>query len=357
MQYNQASARKNNRYYSVQILRGFAALMVVLYHATKMVHDRMDEFFTQFMSGGSGVDVFFAISGFVIYITSVADSNNPQGWKMFLWRRIIRIVPLYWMLTALKLAIISFSPGVAQHSAVDLWHVIASFLFIPAWNAEHSPFPLLTVGWTLSYEMLFYLLFAAFLAISARPIIMVTACLLILSFIGLWRTDEWGAASMLLNPILIEFIFGMWIASITINGWHMPVKLAYIAIPLAIGILVASNMLPEELCLKFRVLLWGIPGAALLAAVLSFEKFMHSAFFAFPKLVGDASYAIYLIHGFLLPFVGIVFVKLNIHGGVWNITAIVLCVLSSLVAGIIVHLWVEKPIAKIFRRVKNGNAS
>ena len=183
--------KPSSRYYSVQALRGFAALLVVVYHATKMVHDRINPLFSPFAAGGAGVDIFFAISGFVIVITASPDAENPESWSGFLWRRLVRIVPLYWLLTTVKLITLLISPDLAQHSGVSIGHVIASYLFIPAWNVEHKALPLLTVGWTLSYEMFFYLLFTFALWLQLRPVGWISILLLIFSVIGLWRTDAW----------------------------------------------------------------------------------------------------------------------------------------------------------------------
>ncbi len=346
----------NNIYYGVQMLRGFAALLVVFYHATKMVHDRINGDFSQFIAGGAGVDVFFAISGFVIFLTYIYDYGKPKKWFEFLRQRMVRIIPLYWLLTCLKLVILIFSPDIAQHSTLNLNYVISSFFFIPSLNVEQRPLPLLTSGWTLPYEMLFYILFAIALAFRMRPIFWLTCTLLTLSFVGLWRTDEWGAVSVLLSPILVEFIFGMWIAYVTIKGWRMPIKCAYIMIPAMFAIIISSNYLPELICLDFRVILWGIPGALLLMSIIALESRFRSISSGIPNLIGNASYAIYLTHGFVLPFVGILFSKMIFNNIFGEIIIILLCLIISVVTGIITHVWVEKPLAiyikqRYFRKI------
>lgn len=342
----------SNRYYGVQMLRAFAALLVVFSHSTSIISDKMTEGFWKFWIGSAGVDIFFAISGFVILIASSSEDGKPQRWDVFLLRRIIRIVPLYWMLTALKLVMLLYNPSLAQHSSVELWHSISSFLFIPAFNAEGEIVPLLQVGWTLSYEMFFYALFAVTLAFRLRTIIWLTAVLSLLSLVAIWRTDEWGAISGLFRPILLEFIFGMWIAMLTMKGWRMPVKLAYIVVFISVSMIFLTFITSEEIALKYRVIFWGIPGALLLLAAISLEEKFHKFLSGFPNLLGNASYAIYLVHGFVLPLIAMVCIKLGFYGSVFSdYTILLLCMICSTIAGIITHIWIEKPITGYLRKI------
>lgn len=342
----------DNRYYSVQMLRGFAALFVVLSHSSTIISDKIVQSFWKFWIGSAGVDIFFAISGFVIFIASASEYGKPQKWSVFLWRRLIRIVPLYWLLTCLKLVILLYDPSIAQHSSVELRHTISSFLFIPAFNAEHKVVPLLQVGWTLSYEMFFYLLFAVTLFLRVRQIVWLTVVLLMLSLVNIWRTDEWSAVSSLFSPLLIEFIFGMWIAFVTMKGWRMPIKLAYFAVPIMIALIFLTFLTSEEIALKYRVILWGVPGALLLLSVIALEKRFNYLLSGFPNLLGNASYAIYLVHGFILPLIAIIFIKLNWHDSVLShYVILLLCMVASTLAGIMLHYWIEKPFTGYLRRL------
>src|SRR5258706_16365621 len=94
------------RYYGVQALRGVAAIMVVLFHIVKMVHTKLDGPPIEFAAGGGGVDIFFAISGFVMILTTAHAWGTPRLWLTFLCRRLLRIVPLYWLLTAAMVALL-----------------------------------------------------------------------------------------------------------------------------------------------------------------------------------------------------------------------------------------------------------
>ena len=93
---------------SLQYLRGIAALLVVAFHAAEYLaraSGRPAGF--PFTAGVSGVDVFFVISGFVITWSSAGRAMSPAD---FLWRRAVRIVPLYWFLTFIVTSIALLQP-------------------------------------------------------------------------------------------------------------------------------------------------------------------------------------------------------------------------------------------------------
>ena len=154
---------------SIQILRGMAALFVVFFHVSEMLLQYTDRqgIFCRFASlwhtGAAGVDLFFIISGFVM-VQSTRDKFQKNGSSSeFMLRRIIRIVPLYWLYTSVMLVLVLL-PFTLKNQVFSGWYTVASYLFIPVLNpASGLDLPLLAPGWTLSYEMYFYLIFALLL--------------------------------------------------------------------------------------------------------------------------------------------------------------------------------------------------
>jgi peptidoglycan/LPS O-acetylase OafA/YrhL len=335
--------------YNVQAGRALAALMVVYLHVTAMISERfggMDWFYP----GAAGVDIFFAISGFLMVMTTAGQWGQPGVWRSFIVRRIIRIVPLYWLMTAAKLAQMLVIPALAQRSTLVPWHVVASFLFIPAWNAEHEAIPLIPLGWTLSFEMLFYVLFAAALALRLRPVPWLTAVLVAGAAIGLFRTDGWGAEARLLDPLLLEFVFGMGIAMAALRGRYLPVPVALVGAPAMFLVLVATNWLDPGWANGHRALVWGVPGAILLACLVALEGRWRGRLFRLACFLGDASYAIYLAHGFVLSIVGVLFTRLvgprfDLSGWLLLPTFVL-----AVAGGVIVHLLIERPVTDWLRR-------
>ena len=160
----------------VQILRAVAAVMVVLLHAQSLLA-LQGEARGLSMSPvtalplAAGVDLFFVISGFIIVYASEPLFGAAGGGATFLKRRLLRIVPLYWFALSLRLAVLLAGAAVGQAAAPRLADVAASYLFIPFDTRGFGPdypFPILDLGWTLNYEMMFYLVFAGAMLVSAK---------------------------------------------------------------------------------------------------------------------------------------------------------------------------------------------
>jgi exopolysaccharide production protein ExoZ len=141
--------------YNIQILRAIAAYLVVFHHIQSHFVDNHSVAAVSNI-GIIGVDIFFVISGFIMILTTSGEARSPLSF----WRdRLVRIVPLYWLATfsLVGLSLIGLAPT-GLHGW-DLQDLLASLLFIPEVRADGAGMPILFVGWTLNYEMFFYLLF------------------------------------------------------------------------------------------------------------------------------------------------------------------------------------------------------
>ena len=118
---------------TIQALRAVAALMVVVYHAFEMWTVRISPAApgATWTNGAAGVDIFFVISGFVMVVSSRRLLSQPGAWMTFMRHRIVRIVPLYWLLTTLKLVLVLLFSGLALRSSLDLDFIVKSYLFLP----------------------------------------------------------------------------------------------------------------------------------------------------------------------------------------------------------------------------------
>jgi exopolysaccharide production protein ExoZ len=170
----------------VQILRGLAALVVMLQHDSVAMAERAFDPSLRFDWGPCGVDVFFAISGFVMVLVTAGSWGRSGAAEPFLIRRLIRVVPPYWMSTAFKVLLLLAMPTLALSTVLTPWHVISSFLFIP----DSALGPVVMVGWTLCFEMLFYLLFAGVLLMRGQPVVWLSGLLVALAFAGTFRTES-----------------------------------------------------------------------------------------------------------------------------------------------------------------------
>lgn len=205
----------SSRLNSIQFMRFLAAFLVLITHCGFYVHERLDGSFEYWRRGASGVVLFFVISGFVMIISSEKLAVSDDGWKIFSVRRLLRIVPIYWIATSVKVVATLFAAEQVLHTGFDVPLIIKSYLFLPSYNPIDGTIqPLLGVGWTLVFEMFFYLLFALALMLKVEPIKFVGVIILVISLISLFRSDlvemeRHSIVYFLLDSIMLNFVFGM----------------------------------------------------------------------------------------------------------------------------------------------------
>lgn len=252
----------------IQVLRFVAATMVVVHHATQAT--------TNWLSfGAAGVDVFFVISGFIMAYTTGRSPQGADSAGRFILRRIARIVPLYW------LAII----WTTRRTAPDL-NLLRDFFFIPHYNEQIPSMitPIIVQGWTLNYEMMFYVIFGACL-ISSKRYVVLLAVLLLLPIVGGMLPGLYG--KFYGNSIVYEFGFGV-LLQLAVRrygypDWHRNTFLALLVLGF-IGLIYGYDFEPR----------WFFQGAPAVLVVWSGIRALEG--WNRVPLLGDASYAIYLFH-------------------------------------------------------------
>jgi len=353
-----ATAGAVREYYGIQALRAIAALAVVAGHSTDYLEMRNGAVPgpLQWIHGPAGVDIFFVISGFVMMISAgrLLTKANPAG--VFLWRRLLRIAPLYWLLTLAKLVLITAWPALSVHARPSHWNVVSSFFFIPSVGPSGEIRPLIPVGWTLSFEMFFYVLFAAGLwmihrrrgrAASGELLKFLVPAIFAVALLGVVRTEAWPAWTAVADPIVLEFLAGAVLAWIALRSWHAK---PWIAGGLICGGFVGLGVLSPGMTGGFwaaRVVVWGIPAVMIVYGVVSLEDKLRKRLPGWVLLLGSASYAIYLIQTFVFPLVHAVMDRYfadSVHES--PVEAGLLMVAMSLplvaVAGVAVHLMIER---------------
>ena len=124
----------------------------------------------------------------------------------------------------------------------------------------------------------------------------------------------------------------------------------------ALAALVATDALPQAQIERGRLLLWGLPAAAMVMAAVSLEPWIRARRWRLARLLGDASYSIYLSPGFVLPVIGIAAVKTGLHGIVGMTAGFALSVAASAAFGIATYLWVERPMTLHLMRGRRSRA-
>lgn len=277
--------------YSLQALRAFAAWVVVCHHFMQIFFDfhatgPIGQLLTD--RGAVGVDIFFVISGLVIYLSTRDKPIEPQ---QFLLNRALRIIPAYWFYTALMAALLLGLGNWMPHQSFDWHHLLLSLLFIPAENpGGYGLYPTLNVGWTLNFEMFFYLLFGlAFMVRKRHQLWLVTAGLLLASEV-LGRT---GVLSRFYNnDIIYEFLLGIGIGVLYRRG------LIRQGLWLPMAVLGVAGYAIYHLDASQRLLHWGLPSAMVVLAFIALEPWFKGNRVC--KALGDCSYSVYLIHVLVL---------------------------------------------------------
>ena len=282
---------------SVQALRALAAWTVVGHHFMQIffgfkADTALGRLFVE--KGAAGVDVFFVISGLVIFL-STQDKDLPP-WRFLLYR-LLRIVPAYWFYTLLMALLVVVARPMLPDQSVDAAHVLMSLLFIPSENpGGYGVYPTLNVGWTLNYEMLFYLLFAWTLLFRRQWRLLVVAALLF-AVCEAWTSFGWISA-FYRSDIVVEFLLGIGIGMLYRKGWIRPgLWLPLLGIGAA---LLAIYHWPASP----RALTWGLPSAVLVVACMALERFFANN--RLLKVLGDCSYSVYLLHVLVLSAGGYV---------------------------------------------------
>jgi exopolysaccharide production protein ExoZ len=192
---------------TIQYLRGIAAISIVLYHShLQLMRFGYTGWWPDFLK--SGVDVFFVISGFIMWITTCDKHYSP---KQFVQNRLIRIVPLYWVFTSFTVGVMLLFPSSMQSGVFDLSHVVKSYLFIPALNpGTGEMMPVIPPGWTLNYEMLFYCVFAMVLTLQIRYRAAAAVLALVgVSMLRFWFPWEGTIGHFYTSPLILEFGLGV----------------------------------------------------------------------------------------------------------------------------------------------------
>jgi peptidoglycan/LPS O-acetylase OafA/YrhL len=335
---------------SVQILRALAALLVAYGHA---VHEagrvaglKGGQFSApgQFLSG-VGVDLFFAISGFVMVLSSLRLYGAGDGRWQFLKRRLARIVPIYWLVTAIFLLGQALTGVAARDIVFSAGEILQSLLFIPFERADLKLIqPVYSLGWTLNYEMFFYLLFALLMAATAAATVGRVALILIAVVIaGLVLNPTAPPLRFWSHPIVLEFVLGMGIGLLFLKGVRLsPVLGAGLALAgaMAFPVLNRDGFLPTD---GWRLLMAGVPMALVLAGcALGFPGAGPPRRGPLVQL-GDASYALYLFHPMAIRALGLVALGKGLIGG-WGL--VIAALLASAVVSVVIYRLFERPLTR-----------
>lgn len=340
--------QKNSTIHSIQYLRAIAALLVVFHHSLIQI-DAYTHTLQFTRVGVSGVDIFFVISGFIIwYVTS----RSTIGTFDFLMRRIIRVAPIYWFVTLLIVLAAIFMPHLFKSTQFGASEIVKSLLFIPHYNLafpEHV-YPILVPGWTLNYEMFFYLLFSLILFFKMRfaALLLLFAALI---FTGLVYKSQNPIFLTYTNTLLVEFVIGALIAKYALSNSARTFSPIFAWGLIALGFILLKLSADMMEVGAYRGFYSGPPAALIVFGAVMLERSAGLPKFKFFHLLGDASYSIYLTHVLSLGvFRKIWLTVVPINSSIVEMTFfVILSLLFSTLIGVCVYLMVEKPLLKMLK--------
>ena len=336
-----------SRLIGIEALRGVAATAVVLSHAAGHVDKAFGApmLMTFFRAGHAGVDLFFAVSGFIIFFVHRGDIGRPDRLRHYLGRRFNRVLPLYWTALAVTVAMI-VAGGHALPAPVQL-----------LWFAALLPTvadPLLGIAWTLQFEMVFYAVFAVLIASRRAGAALLTAwlCWIIATAAGYWS----GAIpAALCGAFGFEFFMGMAAAALLSRGRvpapRLLAALALAAFAAALVLESAGILGGFGVAARFA---YGIPAALLILGISAAEQQHALSIPRWLRVLGGASYSIYL---FQFVFIGVVWqtlIALSLERRVSHLVLFLLLAAAAVIGGLMTARLVEQPLLQAMRGPRRG---
>ncbi|MEP2029444.1 MAG: acyltransferase [Paracoccaceae bacterium] len=329
----------------IQLLRALAAIMVLIGH----VLAEAEHYFSTTLPFSNfpwsrGVDIFFVISGFIITLSAQRLQTQPDAARRFLWRRFIRVAPLYYLFTTLMIVALVLVPGGAKDTQFDLGQIVSSYLFWPYERYDGRLAPVLSLGWTLNYEMFFYLIFAAALALPKRVgSLAVVGFISFLSAVGVIFSPEFTPVAFWTNPTMMAFAYGVLIARADLAGIG-PKRGGLLVLMVGVAALMILNT--DSMSLP-RFISSGIPAAIIVSAPVLFSR--QGGGPRLGLLLGDASYALYLSHRFVLRLATLLLLPYlpSTETAAWVFVSLVS--LAALVVSLGVYRWIEEPMLRAMR--------
>jgi exopolysaccharide production protein ExoZ len=322
----------------IQVVRALAANLVVADHALLTARTPYPQL--AWLMGAVGVWLFFVVSGLIMHHTTASEVRSVRAAGVFLMRRFIRIIPLYWLFTFLLIAQALFRDRAMQAD----W-IVKSLLFIPYIDGEGQMHPIVQQGWTLDYEMMFYLIFAFSLLLPRRTF--VALALLSVMSLGSLVTLPMPLSAWT-DPVILLFGAGI-LASVAHPHLTLPGWFAGLALPLgclaAIALVITLSLAPTyPPSIGAHVLAWLACTAIVLLAALA--RLRQSALTRLIELLGNASYSTYLCHNIVINPV----YKL-VSGTTGDHLAVVIMVVAANIVGIVLYFMIETPLTRLLRRL------
>jgi peptidoglycan/LPS O-acetylase OafA/YrhL len=338
-----AKTKLNN----IQVLRAFAATAVVFLHSGYHF-PHMNAF------GAFGVDVFFVISGFIM--ARIIDPDSDSSSDFFFRRRVLRIVPPYWLFTFLLYFAAMAVPQYMQGTRADGTELLKSLFFLPFAKTNGIIQPLLFCGWSLNYEMFFYLALTVGMVLSKRHASWIGSGIVLVTMLAcLPFASESIVAKFYSTTIVLEFLFGIFCYYLCrAVPTAMAVRLRIPAVAVS-GLSVLALVLSEAFLDVPRVVILGIPALLLVTSANILSQSGWDSRQGFLVLIGDASYILYLVHPYSeYSITRVLGTRLHFLASD-TVTGMPIAIAISIAIAILIHIYGERPTVRFLNRRFGGS--
>jgi peptidoglycan/LPS O-acetylase OafA/YrhL len=341
MSMNQPLSRIRN----LQALRIYAAIPVVLYH-TKFSMPGIRPI------GVFGVHMFFLLSGYIM--ASICDNDSTA----FVRRRLIRIIPLYWSLTLILYTIAWKFPHLMNATRALPSELFKSLFFVPFAKSNGLYQPILFVGWTVNYEMFFYMMLSIGVLINRRRAALLGASIMLTVMAACsFFAQSSVIARFYSDPVLLECILGL-VSYYVVRAASRKLTPAMrpVLMTLTIGSLILLPAIEE----------FGLMGnlpMTLRFGPTSFVLICSACLLAFAGadikagvivLLGDASYVMYLTHPYIVEFQDRVVGRFL---PIFHVDKPIGCLIAMAVilpVSVLLYLKIDKPSLRYLNRILCG---
>ncbi|MEO6520896.1 MAG: acyltransferase [Mucilaginibacter sp.] len=360
----------NKKINSIQLLRAIAVILVIYNHSFIISRgnnfsDSLQSHFLNVRHWTSiGLDLFFVVSGVIMTIVTKSYLKKPDGWFEFLLKRMVRILPLYWLLS-----IVVYFERYAIHHPVTHGEIAKTILFFPVFAARDALLPIIGQGWSLSLEIYFYLIIVIALVFKPkqlfRPLIVT---LIILGVVGCFIDPKSVLIKFLCTPILFEFAFGVAVGIgyqyfmarydqkklSTVKILSVTATIIGLALMLASllydsdGISSPAIILTDNGMALARSLIWGLPCSIFVFGLMFMEQAFELTIPVIWIKIGDASFSGYLIHMLVILTVGKLYPKFGLNNGD---IFVIIATLFSIAVSLPVYQYLEKPLLNITNKL------
>jgi exopolysaccharide production protein ExoZ len=346
---------------TIECFRGIAALSVLLFHSEDTVgrakYFGIDSLGGFFIFGANGVDFFFVLSGFIITFAHWTDLGRPDRINLYVGKRFARIYPTLWAVT-IPFIFVSYaanSGSAPPHLNDRIVAALSSLSLVPS-----SLLPLPVVVWTLRHEVFFYTLFVSLLVkpILGAILLAIWGSVCLLYFVT--TPPDSFPMGFLFSPYNLEFLVGILCACF---AKHFRIPLPHLVLTLGIVLFIYAAIVSDNTVQPSSHPTWLVanPNRQLIALfscasalmIIGASRLDMENMLDPPKylvMMGAASYSIYLVHVPVVSATCKILKAFNSSVPIAPFLAFLVVALVALTAGILFHLYVEKPLTSAVNR-------